>query len=236
MKKQILLVLISVVFLNYLKAQNDSAKTTPRFQFAVGGYFGEHDFVPYTNYHFDNLSGIDRGLLVRTIFNITKKFSSSIDFRSIYYDGEINFNDGVSPEIFNIRGSGFEIPVLVTYKICNSMQKEILSISAGAGYQRTNYQTNYSTPLDPRTLVSTVGFKRYKDLSTIENYTALFAISKKFQLTRRNYLGVFYEFEIELNSFHIEDLININYVSRSNSGSNLYFNSQYNRLGLFITI
>ncbi len=235
MKKQILLVLISVAFLNYLKAQNDSAKSTSRFQFAVGGYFGEHDFVPYYSYSFDNLSGIDRGLFVRSIYNITKKFSTLIDFRVNDQTGVINFNDGFAPESFNIKATGFKIPVFVTYKICNSKQKEIICVSAGMGYQYLNYETNYITILDQR-VVMTTDHRIHKDNKTLENISTYISISKKIQLSRRNYLGVFYEFEIALNSFHIEDLTKTNYVSRSNSGSNLYFNSQFNRLGFFITI
>lgn len=206
MRKRIIYVLMSIMLISQLYAQDavpvDTTKKHPRFQFGIGGYMGTHNFTS----EFDDVTGSDKGIFIRSIVNLNKTFSISADIRYIDRSGVVNLRYYTYAEIFRIKGRGFQIPLLFSYKINNKKRKEIVSLSAGIAYQYITYQTSYNTPPVYPALVTTAAFRYDKDTKAIEYFSGLLVISKQFRLTKRNFLGIFYEQELSLNHFYIEDL------------------------------
>ncbi|MFI5220754.1 MAG: hypothetical protein ACHQK8_00395 [Bacteroidia bacterium] len=227
------------VFQNHIHAQNilekDSSNSIRKFQFGIGGYLGTHEFIPHQP--LKNLSGYNNGLFIEAIFNFNKKINGSLDIRYFERTGVINFNDGWTPEVFQIKTSGFEIPVTISYKFLNKEKKEIIGFYAGGAYQFVNYETSYD--LDLYVLYpgkpTTVPFRHVVYSKSLNNLSAILGLKKDFRLTRKILLQIFNEYDFSLNKFYIEDITNDPITSRNWFGD-YHFNSFCIRLGCCVIL
>ena len=239
MKVRILFLIALFIFQNHISAQNFSLKDTTnsisKFQFGAGGYLGTHMFI--NDKQLKNLSGYDNGLFIKAIYHFNKKLNASLDLRYFERTGVINFNDDLTPEVFQIKANGFEIPVIISYKFLNKRRKEIISLSAGGSYQIVNYETSYD--LDLYVLYpgkpTTSAFRHVVYSKSLNNFSAILGIKKDFKLTRKFLLQIFNEYDFSLNKFYIEDITNDPITSRSWFGD-YYFNSFCVRLGCCVIL
>ncbi|MEI6595609.1 MAG: hypothetical protein WCO28_08590 [Bacteroidota bacterium] len=235
MKVRIFFLLAIFIFQNRISAQNffskDSTNSISKFQFGIGGYLGTHMFT--NDKQLKNLSGYDNGLFIKAIYNFNKKVSTSIDIRYFERTGVINFNDDWTPEVFQVKSNGFEIPLMISYKFLNKRRKEIISLSAGGSYQFLNYQTSYDL-LNQNQIISTTQYHHVIDTKTLNNFSAIFAIKKEFHLTKKSSFSVFNEYDFSINKFYIEDLTNnlTSLIWRKNCS----FNSFCVRLGCCVIL
>ena len=231
MKARIFFLIAVFASQNHLYAQNflakDSANSISKFQFGIGGYLGTHEFT--SNQLLNNLSGYDNGLFIKAIFNFNKKINGSIDIRYFERTGVINFNDDWTPEVFQIKANGFEIPIIISYKFLNKERKEIISFSVGGAYQFVNYQTSYDI-VNQNLPVSTTLYHHVINSKKMNNFSAIFGIKRDFRLTKKSFFSLFNEYDFSLYKFYIEDLTGDPITSRSWLGD-YYFNSFCVRLG-----